>query len=99
MPSAIKIWPGVTSRCARCTTFAGGSANTTWHTASTSWLALLWTTDQQLTTLAVRTGQQRMNSTQIASNIVIMSRWQLTVEAIQRLRRVPRDADRQHATG
>ena len=28
-------------------------------------------TDQQLTTLAVRTSQQRMDSTQIASNIVI----------------------------
>ena len=52
-------------------------------------------TDQQLTALAVRTGQQRMDSTQIASNIVIMSRLQLTVEAIQRLHRVLRDADRQ----
>jgi len=52
-------------------------------------------TDQQLTTLAVRTGQQRMDSTQIASNIVIMSRLQLTVEAIQRLHRVLRDTDRQ----
>ena len=52
-------------------------------------------TDQQLTTLAVRTGQQRMDSTQIASNIVIMSRLQLTVEAIQRLHRVLSDADRQ----
>ncbi len=45
-------------------------------------------TDQQLTTLAVRTGQQRMDSTQIASNIVIMSRLQLTIEAIQRLHRL-----------
>jgi hypothetical protein len=52
-------------------------------------------TDQQLTTLAVRTGQQRMDSTQIASNIVIMRRLQLTVEAIQRLHRVLRDTDRQ----
>lgn len=45
-------------------------------------------TDQQLTTLAVRTGLQRMDSTQLASNIVIMSRLQLTVEAIQRLHRL-----------
>lgn len=52
-------------------------------------------TDQQLTALAVRTGQQRMDSTQIASNIVIMSRLQLTVEAIQRLHRLLSDADRQ----
>ncbi len=52
-------------------------------------------TDQQLTALALRTGQQRMDSTQIASNIVIMSRLQLTVEAIQRLHRLLSDADRQ----
>jgi hypothetical protein len=51
-------------------------------------------TDRQLTALAVRTGQQRMDSTQIASNIVIMSRLQLTVEAIQRLHRLLSDADR-----
>ena len=51
-------------------------------------------TDQQITALAVRTGQQRMDSTQIASNIVIMSRLQLTVEAIQRLHRLLSAADR-----
>lgn len=51
-------------------------------------------TDQQLTALAVRTGQQRMDSTQVASNIVIMSRLQLTVEAIQRLYRLLSEADR-----
>jgi Transposase DDE domain len=51
-------------------------------------------TDQQITVLAVRTGQQRMDSTQIASNIVIMSRLQLTVEAIQRLHRLLSEADR-----
>jgi hypothetical protein len=50
-------------------------------------------TDQQLTTLAVRTGQQRMDSTQIASNIVIMSRLQLTIEAIQRLHRLLSEAE------
>ena len=52
-------------------------------------------TDQQITALAVRTGQQRMDSTQIASNIVIMSRLQLTVEAIQRLHRLLSEADQQ----
>jgi hypothetical protein len=52
-------------------------------------------TDQQITALAVRTGQQRMDSTQIASNIVIMSRLQLTFEAIQRLHRLLSEADRQ----
>jgi hypothetical protein len=51
-------------------------------------------TDQQLTALAVRTGQQRMDSTQIASNIVIMSRLQLTVEAIQRLHRLLSETER-----
>ena len=51
-------------------------------------------TDQQITALALRTGQQRMDSTQIASNIVIMSRLQLTVEAIQRLHRLLSEAER-----
>jgi hypothetical protein len=52
-------------------------------------------TDQQITALAVRMGQQRMDSTQIASNIAIMSRLQLTVEAIQRLYRLLSDVDRE----
>jgi ubiquinone biosynthesis protein UbiJ len=51
-------------------------------------------TDPQITALAVRTGQQRMDSTQIASHIVIMSRLQLTVEAIQRLHRLLSETDR-----
>lgn len=55
--------------------------------------AFVGITDQQITTLAVRTGQQRMDSTQIASNIVIMSRLQLTVEAIQRLQRLMSETD------
>ena len=44
-------------------------------------------TDQQLTTLQVKTGKQRMDSTQIASNILEMSRLQLLVEAVQRMQR------------
>jgi hypothetical protein len=51
-------------------------------------------TDQQLTALDIRTGMQRMDSTQLASNIVIMSRLQLTVEAIQRLHRLLTEPDR-----
>ena len=51
-------------------------------------------TDQQITALAVRTGQQRMDSTQLASNIVIMSRLQLTIEAMQRLHRLLSETER-----
>jgi hypothetical protein len=52
-------------------------------------------TDQQLTTLPVKTGQQRMDSTQIASNILEMSRLQLLVEAVQRMQRNLSEADQQ----
>ena len=51
-------------------------------------------TDQQITALAVRTGQQRMDSTQLASNIVIMSRLQLTIEAMPRLHRLLSETER-----
>jgi len=46
------------------------------------------TTDAQILDLQVRTGMQRMDSTQIASNIVNASRLQLLVEAIQRTYRI-----------
>jgi hypothetical protein len=52
-------------------------------------------TDQQLTTLKVKTGIQRMDSTQIASNIMDMSRLQLLVEALQRVHRMLSEADQQ----
>ena len=45
-------------------------------------------TDQQITAFKVHTGQQRMDSTQIASNMLDMSRLQLLVEAVQRLHRL-----------
>ena len=45
-------------------------------------------TDQQIQQFAVQTGQQRMDSTQIASNIVALTRLQLMVEAVQRLQRL-----------
>jgi hypothetical protein len=52
-------------------------------------------TDQQLTTLQVKTGKQRMDSTQIASNILEMSRLQLLVEAVQRMQRNLSEGDQQ----
>jgi len=51
-------------------------------------------TDAQIVDLKVRTGMQRMDSTQIASNIVSASRLQLLVEAVQRVERILSEADR-----
>ena len=51
-------------------------------------------TDAQIVDLKVRTGMQRMDSTQIASNIVSASRLQLLVEAVQRVERILNEADR-----
>lgn len=51
-------------------------------------------TDAQITSLKVRTGMQRMDSTQIASNIVSASRLQLLVEGLQRLERILSETDR-----
>jgi len=52
-------------------------------------------TDQQVIALHVKTGKQRMDSTQIASNILDMSRLQLLVEAVQRMHRSLSEADQQ----
>jgi hypothetical protein len=51
-------------------------------------------TDAQIKRLKVRTGMQRMDSTQIASNIVSASRLQLLVEALQRVERMLNEADK-----
>lgn len=51
-------------------------------------------TDAHIVDLKVRTGMQRMDSTQIASNIVSASRLQLLVEAVQRVERILSEADR-----
>lgn len=51
-------------------------------------------TDAQITALKVRTGMQRMDSTQIASNIVSASRLQLLVEGLQRLERTLSETDK-----
>jgi hypothetical protein len=53
-------------------------------------------TDQQLLAFQVDTRQQRMDSTQVASNILDASRLQLLVEAMQRLWRVLTEADQVH---
>ncbi len=50
-------------------------------------------TDAQIVDLKVRTGMQRMDSTQIASNIVSASRLRLLVEAVQRVERILNEAD------
>jgi len=52
-------------------------------------------TDQQVTALQVKTGKQRMDSTQVASNILDMSRLQLLVEALQRMHRSLSEDDQQ----
>jgi len=51
-------------------------------------------TDAQIVALKVRTGMQRMDSTQIASNIVSASRLQLLVEALQRVERILSEEDK-----
>lgn len=51
-------------------------------------------TDAQIVALKVHTGMQRMDSTQIASNIVSASRLQLLVEALQRMERILSEADK-----
>lgn len=53
-------------------------------------------TDQQIVALKVQTSLQRMDSTQIASNILDMSRLQLLVEGLQRMHRLLSEAE-QHS--
>ena len=50
-------------------------------------------TDAQIRKMQVRTGMQRMDSTQIASNMANTSRLQLLVEAIRRMHREMSEAD------
>ncbi len=50
-------------------------------------------TDQQIVALKVQTRIQRMDSTQIASNIMDMSRLQLLVEGLQRMHRLLSEAE------
>jgi len=53
-------------------------------------------TDQQLAAYHLKTGKQRMDSTQIASNIRNMSRLQLLVEVLQRVYRMLTVEDQGH---
>jgi hypothetical protein len=53
-------------------------------------------TDQQIAAYQLKTGKQRMDSTQIASNIRVMGRLQLLVEVLQRVYRVLTKEDQGH---
>jgi hypothetical protein len=53
-------------------------------------------TDEQITAYHLKTGKQRMDSTQIASNIRSMSRLQLLVEVLQRVYRMLTEEEQGH---
>lgn len=53
-------------------------------------------TDEQIEAFQIKTGKQRMDSTQIASNIRQMGRIQLLVTVIQRVHRMLSEQDRAH---
>jgi len=53
-------------------------------------------TDKQITAYQIKSGKQRMDSTQVASNIRQMGRVQLLVEVLQRVQRILNEADQQH---
>ncbi len=53
-------------------------------------------TDHQIVELKIRTGYQRMDSTQIASNILDASRLHLLVEGVRRLHRLLSEEEQQH---
>ena len=55
-------------------------------------------TDEQITAYQLKTGKQRMDSTQIASNIRTMSRLQLLVEVLQRVHRLLTEEDQRGYT-
>jgi len=53
-------------------------------------------TDEQISALQLKTSMQRMDSTQVASNIQEMSRLQLLVEVLQRVWRMLSESDQCH---
>jgi hypothetical protein len=53
-------------------------------------------TDEQITSYHLKTGKQRMDSTQVASNIRTMSRLQLLVEVLQRVYQMLTEEDQGH---
>jgi hypothetical protein len=52
-------------------------------------------TDQQIAAFRLKTGKQRMDSTQVASNIRRMGRVQLLVEVLQRVQRMLNESDQE----
>lgn len=52
-------------------------------------------TDAQIVAFQLKTGKQRMDSTQVASNIRRMGRMQLLVEVLQRVHRMLKESDQQ----
>ncbi len=52
-------------------------------------------TDQQIAAFRLKTGKQRMDSTQVASNIRRMGRVQLLVEVLQRVQRMLKEGDQE----
>jgi hypothetical protein len=52
-------------------------------------------TDEQISTFELKTGKQRMDSTQVSSNIRQQGRLQLLVEILQRVQRMLSEADQQ----
>lgn len=56
-------------------------------------------TDKQMVDLKVRSGMQRMDSTQIASNIMDASRLHLLVEGVRRLHRIASDVEKAQLAG
>ena len=55
-------------------------------------------TDEQIAAFGLKTGKQRMDSTQVASNIRQMGRVQLLVEVLQRVHRMLNEADQERFT-
>jgi len=55
-------------------------------------------TDQQMVAFRIKTGKQRMDSTQVASNIRRMGRVQLLVEVLQRTQRILNENDQERYT-
>jgi hypothetical protein len=53
-------------------------------------------TDQQIAAFGLKTGKQRMDSTQVASNIRRIGRVQLLVEVLQRVARILNESDQAH---
>jgi hypothetical protein len=56
-------------------------------------------TDEQLSAFALKTGQQRMDSTQVASNIRSQGRLQLLVAILQRMQRMLSEVDQARLAG